>query len=469
MSRSIRRDDVLSQARHRALDIGLNWLALVLAYALKEVGRIGIPTERFGWHEALITLIGVALVWLVVTALLETYDYKRRLFAELVNLVAALAITVAFYMTFVFFTRVFLYPRWFIVFYVGFGTALLVGSRLVKHVLREAFYRRGYFLRRLLIVGHTEVGQRLARACRETHALGYRFVGFLADEAEAARDPHWVGGLDRLEDVITDRQIDEVIVALPGREHDRILEIAHRCQGHSVWLRVVPDLFEVIMVRATVTEIENIPLIGLRDPAITGYQSWMKRVFDLAVVSLCLLLFSPFFVVIPLLIWLDSRGRVLFVQQRAGENGKPFRLYKFRSMESGADQRLPDLVNLETLPEPVYKIPDDPRITRFGRLLRRSSLDELPQLFNVLKGDMSVVGPRPEAMEMVQRYNMWQRKRLNVKPGITGPMQVRGRGDLSLDDRIRLELMYISNYSLFNDVKLLIQTVPAVFRGRGAY
>lgn len=469
MLNTIRRDDVLSQARHRALDVGLNWLALVLAYALKEGGRIGIPTERFGWNEALATFVGVALVWLVTTTLLETYDYKRRLFAECVNLVTALAITIAFYMTVVFFTRIFIYPRWFIIFYAAFGSVLLVISRLLKFWIREALYSRGYMLRRLLIVGYTEVGKRLAAAAGDTHALGFKFLGFLADGADARRDSRWLGGLDRLEEIIPREQVDEVIVALPGREHDRILEIAHRCQKHSVRLRVVPDLFEAVMVRATVTEIEGIPLIGLRDPAITGYQSWMKRVFDVTAASICLILFSPLFIFIPLMIWLDSRGKVLYVQKRAGENGRPFRLYKFRSMVDGADEKLGDLIDLDALPEPRYKIPDDPRVTRLGRLLRRSSLDELPQFFNVLKGDMSMVGPRPEAMEMVDRYNMWQRKRLNVKPGITGPMQVRGRGDLSLDDRIQLELLYISNYSLLNDIKLLVQTVPAVVRGRGAY
>jgi exopolysaccharide biosynthesis polyprenyl glycosylphosphotransferase len=451
------------------MDIALNWLALLLAYALKEGGRIGIPTEQFGWNHALITFMGVALTWLVVTALLETYDYKRRLPAEIGNLVAALAITIAFCMTFVFFTRVFVYPRWFVVFYGGLGVVLLAGSRIVKHLVREIFYRRGYFLKRLLIIGHTDVGRRLAKACRETHVLGYDYVGMLAEEREAEREADWLGGLDKLEEVIEEQRIDEIIVALPGREHDRILEIAHRCQGHSVRLRVVPDLFEVVMVRATVTEIDDIPLIGLRDPAISGYQSWIKRTFDMVVALFCVVLFSPLFVIIPILIRRDSGGKVLYVQERAGENGKPFRLYKFRSMVRDADQRLAEVVNVDDLPEPVYKIPDDPRVTRIGRFLRRTSLDELPQLFNVLKGDMSVVGPRPEATEMVDRYNMWQRKRLNVKPGITGPMQVRGRGDMSLDDRIRLELMYISNYSVLNDVKLLIQTVPAVIRGRGAY
>jgi lipopolysaccharide/colanic/teichoic acid biosynthesis glycosyltransferase len=180
-------------------------------------------------------------------------------------------------------------------------------------------------------------------------------------------------------------------------------------------------------------------------------------------------LFSPLFLVIPLLIWLDSRGRVLFVQERAGENGRPFRMYKFRSMVADAEEQLEQLVNLDGLAEPVYKIADDPRVTRLGRFLRRTSLDELPQFFNVLLGQMSMVGPRPESMDMVNRYNLWQRKRLAVKPGITGPMQVSGRGDLSLEERIRIELMYISNYSVLNDIRFLLRTIPAVFRGKGAY
>ena len=452
------------------MDVGLNWLALVLAYALKEFGRFGVPADRFGWNHVAITLIGVAMVWLIVTAFLETYEYKRRLFNEVLNLVAALAVTIAFFTTLAYFTRVFTYPRFFIIFYAGFGALLLTASRLTKFLIRESLHRRGLLLRRLLIVGNTDAGRRLGRACMRTSALGYRFVGFIGGDPNRIEDGDpYLGGLDRLEQVLTDERIDEVIISLPGREHERVLETAHRCQRHSVHVRVVPDLFDVVMVRATVTEIENIPLIGLRDAAITGYKSWIKRMFDLVFSLFCLLLMSPLFVIIPLLIWLDSRGKVFFVQQRAGANGKPFRLFKFRSMIDGADKQLAELVDLDRLDEPVYKIQNDPRVTRMGRFLRRTSLDEIPQFLNVLKGDMSVVGPRPEAVEMVDRYNLWQRKRLNVKPGITGPMQVSGRGDLTLDDRIRLELVYISNYSVFHDVKLLIQTLPAIVRGRGAY
>jgi lipopolysaccharide/colanic/teichoic acid biosynthesis glycosyltransferase len=231
----------------------------------------------------------------------------------------------------------------------------------------------------------------------------------------------------------------------------------------------VPDLLDIIMVQATFQDIEGVPLIGVRDPVITGYRSWAKRGFDILTASFCIVLFSPFFAMIPVLIRLDSRGKAVFIQRRAGENGRPFNMFKFRTMIESAEAQLKDLVNLDELDSPAFKIPNDPRITRIGRFLRRTSLDELPQFFNVLIGDMSMVGPRPEAMDVVSRYNLEQRRRLSVKPGITGPMQIHGRGDLPLDDRIRLELKYIAKYSLLEDVKYVIRTIPAVYHGKGAY
>jgi exopolysaccharide biosynthesis polyprenyl glycosylphosphotransferase len=469
MTSTIPRDDELSRARHRLLDIGLNWLALACAYLLKHYGRIGTPTDPFGWPEVLQTLIAIALIWSAVTSVLETYAYKRPLFQETINLITALALTIAFSMTLVYFTRSFVYPRYLTVLYAVWGSAFLAASRLLKHLIRQSLHRHGYLLRRLLIVGDTDVARRLAHTCRQHDNLGYRVVGLVYNGLPADDAPPPLGRIDELETLIPQHRVDEVIVALPGREHDQVLEIAHRCQKHSVRIRVVPDLFDVVMARATVTEIDDIPLIGLRDPVISGYRSWVKRVFDILVATFCIMLFSPLFIIIPILIWFDSRGRILYVQERAGENGRPFPMYKFRSMVADADERLSDLVDLDALREPVYKIPNDPRITRVGRFLRRTSLDELPQFFNVLLGQMSVVGPRPESMEMVDRYNLWQRKRLSVKPGITGPMQVGGRGELSLEERIRIELLYISDYSVLNDLKYILRTIPAVLRGKGAY
>ena len=321
----------------------------------------------------------------------------------------------------------------------------------------------------MLIVGDGQTGHRLAHFFQTNPAAGYAFVGFVTESTPAGASKVHLGTFDRLSTILDEAAIDEVIVALPGHQHERVIDVADRCQAHSVRVRIVPDLLDVIMVRATVSEMDGVPLIGIRDPVITGVQSWVKRVFDIVVAGGLLLVTLPIFVLAALCIVLDSRGRVFFTPERAGENGRSFRMLKFRTMIPDAEQQLETLINLDELAEPAYKLRDDPRVTRVGRWLRRTSLDELPQLINVLKGDMSMVGPRPEDMRVVAYYSRWHRKRLSVKPGLTGPMQVSGRGELPLDERVRLELMYISGYSILEDVKLLIKTVPAVVRGKGAY
>ncbi len=201
----------------------------------------------------------------------------------------------------------------------------------------------------------------------------------------------------------------------------------------------------------------------------SGAQRVLKRVMDLVGALFMLVVFSPVIPLMALLIKLDSDGPVFFVQERVGEGGKTFRMYKFRSMVANAPALLPGLVNLRELEQPAFKLADDPRVTRFGRTLRRTSLDEIPQFVNVLRGDMSMVGPRPEEVEVVKLYNVHQRQRLVVKPGVTGPMQVNGRGDLPLDKRIELELAYVEDYSPWKDVCILLKTIPAVLGRRGAY
>lgn len=469
MVRKIRRDNLRSRALHRAMDVCINWAALALAYAVKEGLSLGVPTEPLTLQVVLHTFAVVALIWLAVGSAMEIYVYKRPLFSEIVILVASLAVTIAFFNTYVYFSRLFVFPRIGIGLYAVFGSALLAAARAAKHSVQRALHRRGYGMRRVLVIGTGSVARRLARSFRRNHALGYRFVGFLSEHDEQGKDV--LGTLARLETVLDETGAEEVIVALPGNQHERVLDIANRCQDRELRLRIVPDVFDVVMIRATLTEIDDIPLIGLRDPVITGYKSAVKRAFDLGVGLFCLVLALPFFLAIPVLIWLDSRGRgpVLFRQERVGENGKHFTMYKFRSMVPDAEERLGEFVDIDALTEPVFKIPDDPRVTRVGRVLRRTSLDELPQLFNVLKGDMSMVGPRPEQVDVVRHYKLWHRKRLSIKPGLTGPMQVNGRGVLPLDERIKLELMYINQYSILEDVKYLLKTIPAVCRARGAY
>ena len=195
----------------------------------------------------------------------------------------------------------------------------------------------------------------------------------------------------------------------------------------------------------------------------------LKRAVDMVVSALVVLLLWPLMLLIACVIKLDSRGPVFFVQERAGKGGKPFRMYKFRSMVCNAEEMLHDMVDIEQLPSPAFKIRDDPRVTRVGRVLRRTSLDELPQLWNVLRGEMSLVGPRPEEMRIVRLYDEQEKRRLAMKPGITGPMQVDGRGLLTFKERMDLELAYIESYGLREDLRILAKTLPAVVRGTGSY
>ncbi len=210
-------------------------------------------------------------------------------------------------------------------------------------------------------------------------------------------------------------------------------------------------------------------LPGPRRPVLSASQRAAKRLLDLVGATVGLLLSLPLMLGIAIAIRLDSPGPVFFTQERVGENGRVFRVFKLRSMVLDAEERRRDVVDLDQLPEPAYKLPDDPRITRVGRWLRRYSLDELPQFVNVLRGEMSLVGPRPEEVALVARYNDWQRRRLAVKPGMSGPMQVNGRGRLSLTERVALEVDYIEHYSLRRDVGILVRTLPAVLRGDGSY
>ncbi|OUC05737.1 hypothetical protein RY27_25400 [Litorilinea aerophila] len=208
---------------------------------------------------------------------------------------------------------------------------------------------------------------------------------------------------------------------------------------------------------------------GARQPVIPGWKRLCKRIIDIVGALIGLAFSIPLVAIAALAIKLDSPGPVFYCQTRIGENGRPFRMFKLRSMVQDADQQLEKLVDLNQLREPVFKLANDPRVTRVGRILRRTSLDETPQFYNVLIGDMSLVGPRPEEARIVALYDDRFRRRLAVKPGMTGPMQINGRGDLTLSERLELELEYIDNYSLLRDFVIIFRTFPAIWRGNGAY
>jgi exopolysaccharide biosynthesis polyprenyl glycosylphosphotransferase len=270
-------------------------------------------------------------------------------------------------------------------------------------------------------------------------------------------------------DRIGDLVIDRCLVATEAIDEELIAELVAVCRRHGIKLSVVPPARGMFGTATRLTRIADLPVLEYNTWDVSRSTLFLKRALDIVVSLTALVALSPLFVIIAILIFVDSPGPIIFSQIRVGMSGRRFSMHKFRTMVPDAEARLAHLVSFDSLREPMFKLRNDPRTTRIGRLLRRTSLDEVPQLFNVLKGDMSLVGPRPEQVDLVERYAPEQLVRLAVKPGLTGPMQVYGRGQLSFGERLALEREYVENISIARDIRILTLTIAAVLTGRGAF
>jgi exopolysaccharide biosynthesis polyprenyl glycosylphosphotransferase len=272
-----------------------------------------------------------------------------------------------------------------------------------------------------------------------------------------------------LEELIKATRAERVILAAPELDEPTLARVVRSCRSLGVKLSVAPPMRAMLGTAVELSHIAELPVIEYRTGNPSRSTMALKRTLDVVVATAGLVVLTPVMAVVALMIKLDSRGPVLFIQPRAGRKGVPFPILKFRTMDQDAEQRISEVVSMEDLQEPMFKLRDDPRVTRLGRFLRQTSLDELPQLINVVRGDMSLVGPRPEALWLVERYSETERFRLEMRPGITGPMQVHGRGELTFQERLAVEREYVENYSLRKDIKILMRTVSAVVRARGAF
>jgi exopolysaccharide biosynthesis polyprenyl glycosylphosphotransferase len=315
------------------------------------------------------------------------------------------------------------------------------------------------------------VGRMIMQALAARPHLGYEVAGFLATDGDSDFGRfRRLGTPDELEHVIHQHNIAQVVIALPSASHEAIMRIVNHCRRDGVQFRLVPDLYEVSLGRLDIDTVNGIPLMGMKDHAILGVNFLMKRVIDVTVSLAILIAFSWFFIPLAVLIWLEDRGgSPLFGQARVGRGGREFIVWKFRSMRPDADQRLSELLKYNEAEGPIFKMRDDPRRTRIGGFIRRWSMDELPQLWNVVKGDMSLVGPRPATPREVAQYEDWQLHRLETLPGITGLWQVSGRSELGFSEQVLMDIMYIENWSLGLDLRILLRTVPAVLSGKGAF
>jgi exopolysaccharide biosynthesis polyprenyl glycosylphosphotransferase len=451
---------------------------------------------RMGWTVAggyridqvlspLVILL-VAVIWPLYFGVFGVYEGKRNsnLQQELLNIFLAVSTSMVFLAGVLYFT----YretPRLILPIFYVLDLLLLWSSRILLHILKKGFGKSDFGNRRhVIIIGAGPVGVNVAAELKKYEWSDIIISGF-ADDGEKKRGKRIsgypvLGTLSDLAQIKGEYSISDAIITLPLSAHDRLVEVAILLQKLSVRVFVVPDLFTLSFPNASLDGFGGIPLIDLGQPGLHGYRRFLKRAFDTVAVSLGLVVLSPLLLVIAVLIKIDSKGPVFYQQNRIGENGRLFNMLKFRSMCNNADPAIHkayvthlirDNVGLDDCDEnggKSLKMSADPRVTKIGKFLRKSSLDELPQLFNVLKGEMSLVGPRPPLSYEVELYQEWHRKRFEALPGITGMWQVRGRNRVSFDEMVRMDIEYIQKQSFWLDLWILAKTPLAIIYGAGA-
>jgi len=455
-------------------DLTLTCISLFLAGQARFILPYGVRLTEKMVALPLVVYAAAVVIWGVNFVLFSVYDRRRLLRivdeAQLVTAAVAMSNLVLAGLLYLTYRDV---PRLLFVYFVVLDVFFLLMLRITLRIgFRIAGARRMQEVR-VLIVGAGKVGRQVAQEIQAQSWTGLTLVGYLVDDpskqGSLVEGAPVLGQLETANRLVQSQRIDEVILALPLRAHGPLEDLVLALQTLPVRVRVVPDFFDLAIFRATIDDFGGIPLIGLRDPAIDGYNRTIKRAFDLLIATLGLLFVWPIMLLVALAIKLDSPGPVFFKQQRVGENARVFTMIKFRSMVVDAEQRQAEVLQTTDTLIVMHKTANDPRITRVGHFIRRTSLDEFPQLFNVLKGDMSLVGPRPELPFLVERYERWQRQRFAVPPGITGWWQINGRSDKLMHLHTEDDLYYIRNYSPLLDLQILWRTIAVVLRGRGAY
>jgi len=461
-------------------------ISFMLAFYTRERGAVFSTARGFVWSESFAPY-GALLVFVVGIRLLSFrycdmyrvrgefsfFDDGVRIF-KATAIGSLLIVAAAFLYRGGFEFRSFSYARG--VFIADFLFVLIIvgAMRFFMRAVQTFVRSRQINLIPTLVVGRGPEASLFIREMRERPSLGYRVIGVVdtnsVDGQMKYEDVPVIGTLESLPEVIRDSGANEVIIADADVNADTLFEVMIRCgRRRGVEFRIAPSLFNCLPRKTEIDQIGVLPMIRLFREPLSNVARVLKRTFDLLVSALAILLLLPLWLLIALLIKLDSKGPVFYTQERVGMDGRLFLLYKFRTMKAGADSELHREyqkafiagraeANLGDDSKPTYKLLTDPRITRIGKFLRRTSLDEVPQLFNVLSGDMSVVGPRPPIPYEVEAYELWHRKRLDMKPGVTGLWQVSGRNRLPFEEMVRLDLFYIENWSLLLDLQIILRT-----------
>jgi len=461
--------------------VALGDLALVaLAFVCAHYAYVTLPWFHVNpdYKDATISqhlpmLPALLVASILAFSLLKLYDFRHRWEPDEMafSIFVAVSLSMAFVLVLSYMTKQFGFSRLVLLYVWAFTCLFIFLSRLVLYAVLVWQRLKGKRLRRVLIAGLTEAALMLEKQYEERPELGCKVIGFLKDTDESDYNgstkrikaqfdrSRVLGAVDDAYEVAKRHGVSVVILTGPLSTKARILPIIDKCYAEGIDVIAIPDIFEIAPRYMQFQMVGNVPVVAFRDHPPIGYQVVVKRCIDIVGSLLGLILLAPVFLIVAVLIKRESPGPVFIAQERSGQNGKPFRLYKFRSMIASAAN------------DPPVKVqPNDNRVTRIGAFIRKTSIDELPQLFNVLKGDMSLVGPRPETFLYVDEYSEWNRRRLYLRPGITGLAQARGvRGNTSIDDKTRYDLEYMEKQSVWLDLKILARTIITLLKHKEAY
>jgi exopolysaccharide biosynthesis polyprenyl glycosylphosphotransferase len=458
----------------RVIDFIIVLTSLCAAYQIRfgpiSVKFLALPIQYN------IFFLAYLIVWLYLSNRFQLYASKRLVTfrCEAWDVCKTTALCLIISSIPAFFVREFPMSRLFLVYLWPLQTGALL---LIRFALRETLKHirgRGYNYRQILIVGRNGRASKIAEKIEETPYFGLRILGFIDAPngnhiSDFSYDFNLIGRLEDLEKILRDQVVDEVFITLPFKSfYSEIEKIIRICEDVGVEVKIPIDLFSLNLAKETVSRYGDMQVIDFYTSPKMNWQLFTKRLIDVIVTSILLIFLSPLFALVGILIKITSKGSVFFKQERVGYNGRVFTCLKFRTMVENAETLKKDLMALNEVDGPVFKIKHDPRMTKVGRILRKTSIDELPQLINVLKGDMSLVGPRPPVPSEVIQYQLNHRRRLSMRPGITCIWQVSGRNAVTFDKWMELDKQYIDNWTLWLDFKILAKTIPAVLRGSGA-
>lgn len=425
-------------------------------------------------NKNLALTVSMVPIWLMLLTFLGAYqDFRTRPFRkELIIILKSAALSVVVFGSIFFILQMKMTSRLFIgIFTVTTALGLIIEKRLFSNLL-DRIHEHGFNQINLLIVGTGRRAQDFIRMVKDHSNWGLRIVGLIDDEhGMYGKEIEGYRVLGRLKDIpfiLHRKVIDRVIFVVPRLWLHRLDDVILACEREGISTSISMDLYDLRIAKMRQTNFDGVPLLEFETFNAREWQMFLKRMMDIFLSGILLILASPIYLITALAIKINSRGPIFFNQVRCGVNGRKFTLYKFRSMIVGAEMKKKYVEKLNEMDGPVFKIKNDPRITRVGRIIRKLSIDELPQLLNVLKGDMSIVGPRPPLPVEVEMYQVWQRRRLSMKPGITCVWQVSGRNHINFDRWMEMDLEYLDNWSLWLDLKILIKTFFVVLTGYGA-